>query len=403
MKILFVHETYGTLAGAEQNIRLTGEALKEKGHDLSFLYSVNNHRDESIYHAIFTAYHLPFDHTASTEREQRIKDLLTTIQPDIIYVHKNTDQFLLQVLMETKKTMVRMTHDHDTYCMRSYRYNYFTRKPCRRKAGWYCVFPCLAGITRNRNGRLPLKFNRLSHKLSEIKLNQRFDRIFVVTYYMKNEFITQGFNPENILIFPPIPKPQTTSFISSFSDKNILIYAGQLIRGKGVDCLIRAVARLKLPYQLLIIGTGSHESACRKLVSTLNLNDKVKFLGWVKQENLIEYYREATLVVVPSVWPEPIATIGLEVGRYGLPVVAFDAGGISDWLHDGQNGFLIPWKNIPAMGHAIQTLICDKTLAKKMGQTARELVNRDFDFKSYIDRMEQTFLSLVRIDMLNEK
>src|SRR5206468_9555238 len=57
----------------------------------------------------------------------------------------------------------------------------------------------------------------------------------------------------------------------------------------------------------------------------------------------LNYFRECSLVVMSSVWPEPFGMAGIEAMRYGLPVVAFDAGGIREWLLDGHNGYLVPW------------------------------------------------------------
>ena len=68
------------------------------------------------------------------------------------------------------------------------------------------------------------------------------------------------------------------------------------------------------------------------LVNNLGLQDRVTFTGWIDQQQLHTYYTNARCGIVPSVWPEPIATIGLEFYAMRLPVVAFDAGGMSDWL-----------------------------------------------------------------------
>jgi len=100
-------------------------------------------------------------------------------------------------------------------------------------------------------------------------------------------------------------------------------------------------------------------------------------------------------VTVPSVWPEPIATIGLEVMRYGLPVVGFNSGGISDWLKDGQTGFLLDWMDIDGFAQSIDKLLEDKNLAKQMGERGRNLVNDQYDFSEYIQRMRETFHQLV--------
>ena len=91
----------------------------------------------------------------------------------------------------------------------------------------------------------------------------------------------------------------------------------------------------------------------------------------------------------------PIATIGLEVMRYGLPVVAFDAGGIKDWLIDGENGRLVPWMDTAAYASALDELLRDKGKAQAMGQAGLRLVSERYDFEGYITSLEQLFAEVV--------
>jgi glycosyltransferase involved in cell wall biosynthesis len=121
------------------------------------------------------------------------------------------------------------------------------------------------------------------------------------------------------------------------------------------------------------------------------LSDRVTFKGFIPQEELKNFYRECSAVALSSVWPEPIATIGLEVMRYALPVVAFDAGGIRDWLHDGVNGYLVPWMDRRAFANALERLLTDKEHAHRMGLRGLEIVSRNFGFASYIDGLEDLF------------
>ena len=92
---------------------------------------------------------------------------------------------------------------------------------------------------------------------------------------------------------------------------------------------------------------------------------------------------------------QPIATIGLEVMRYALPVVAFDAGGIKDWLLDGQNGYLVPWMDRDAFAARIEELLNNKPLAKQMGEAGLKLVSERYDFDSYIGDLEKMFATVI--------
>jgi len=144
-----------------------------------------------------------------------------------------------------------------------------------------------------------------------------------------------------------------------------------------------------------VLGSGSHQGACEALARQLGIEDRVEFPGFVPFEKMAGYYREATLVAVPSVWPEPIATIGLEVLRYGLPVVGFDAGGIRDWLRDGETGFLIPWMDLRAMAEKMDFLFARKDEARRLGEQGRAFVNREYAFTPYVERMKTTFSEMI--------
>jgi glycosyltransferase involved in cell wall biosynthesis len=89
-----------------------------------------------------------------------------------------------------------------------------------------------------------------------------------------------------------------------------------------------------------------------------------------------------------SVWPEPFGAAGLEAMRCGLPVVAFDAGGIREWLLDGVNGFLVPWMDRGAFARSVDTLLADKVLASRLGQRGRQLADERFNLDGYIDGIE---------------
>jgi glycosyltransferase involved in cell wall biosynthesis len=82
--------------------------------------------------------------------------------------------------------------------------------------------------------------------------------------------------------------------------------------------------------------------------------------------------------------------------RYGLPVVAFDAGGIKEWLIDGQNGRLVPWMDKAAFAQAVEELLLDKQRARALGQNAMKLAGAQFDFSNYISGLEGVLEELLQ-------
>jgi glycosyltransferase involved in cell wall biosynthesis len=387
MKLLYVHERFGALAGAEANAHITATELGKRGHKLGILHGPSTGKNEPAWNDTYLdRFALPSQNTAAAATAA-----LDVFKPDVVYVHKMADLAVIGALVRSGRPLVRMVHDHDIYCMRSYKYNVFTRRICTRAASAYCIFPCLASVVKNSAGGFPLKLVSLRAKKQEIALNQKFKRMVVVTKYMRDELLNNGFDPKRIEIHAPVPRMGDPSLRSSFSDRNLIVYAGQIIRGKGVDVLLEALAKVQTKFECVILGDGNHKKFCEELSKKLGLADRVTFKGFVPQEELKTYYRECSVVALSSLWPEPIATIGLEVMRYALPVVAFDAGGIKDWLTNGHNGYLVPWMDRDAYAARIFELLNNKPLARKLGEAGLKVVSERYDFDQYIRDLESMF------------
>jgi glycosyltransferase involved in cell wall biosynthesis len=288
-----------------------------------------------------------------------------------------------------------MVHDHTLYCMRSYKYNYFTRRICRRALSPFCLFPCGAFVTRNPEGGLPVKWVSYSAKLRELELNRLFNLVLVASQFMKDELVRNGFAPEKIEIHPPVPPTTHVEATASFSDRNLIVYSGQITRGKGVDVLLESLAQMTTPFECLIFGDGNHREYCENLCRRLGLASRVHFKGYVSPDEIARHYCDSSVVAMSSVWPEPFGAAGLEGMRFGLPVVAFDAGGIREWLTDGANGYLVPWMDRTLYAARIQKLLENKSLAREMGERGRRTISECFSFSNYVDGLEHLFTRLV--------
>jgi len=305
------------------------------------------------------------------------------------------DAGVLQTLVDSGRPLVRMVHDHDIYCMRSYKYNPLTRRICARAASAYCVFPCGATLARNRGGGLPFKWVSYRAKLREIELNRRFQRMIVATHFMREELERNRFDPAKIETHAPVPRLPEHLPPASFSDRNLILYSGQIVRGKGVDVLLQSLALVAEPFECVILGDGNHRSFCEALNHKLGLAERVRFKGYVSQDEVRQFHADGSLAVMSSVWPEPFGATGLEAMLHGLPVVAFDAGGIKEWLIDGHNGLLAPWMDRAGYASRVSQLLRDKPLARRLGENGRKSVREKFDFDRYINGLEDMFTRVI--------
>ena len=329
----------------------------------------------------------------ASEKHSAIDAAVAQFNPDLLYLHKLSDLKVLEDLLRREIPAVRMVHDHSLTCLRSYKYNYFTRRICHRAASLYCVFPCLASFERKRGGRLPVKWASYGQKQQEMQLTKSCAGIIVYSQYQKNELIGNGFDSAKIQICVPV-RLANNSTVSSFSPKNVLLYVGQIIRGKGVDVLLRALAKVTVPFQCNIVGDGNHRAYCERLCARLGLEKVVRFWGYVPPAQLKGFYLEASAFLMSSLWPEPFGMAGPEAMHYGLPVVAFDAGGIAEWLRNAENGFLVRWMDTDAFAARVEELLRRKDLAQRLGECGRETVKR-YEPVHQIDELENLFARVI--------
>ena len=240
MNILTVHDILGSLGGAETNVFATADALSRRGHQVGLLARRSSGKGEPAWRDLF-------GQNLFWMGDQSPVALARRFEADVIYVHKCESLPSIEALLKGGAPMVRMVHDHDIHCLRSYRYNPLTRHVCTRPAGAHCIFPCLAPLKRNRGGGAPFRWSSFAEKQRELALSRRFDRNIVATEFMKHELVINGFDPAKIEICPPVPRA-VELLRSTFSDRNLLIFAGQVIRGKGVDVMLRALAKVRAPF-----------------------------------------------------------------------------------------------------------------------------------------------------------
>ncbi len=345
--------------------------------DLSFCYEERTGHNEKQYEELFS--------TIGTEISQ--------FQPDLIFVNKCLSPSKWQEILKIGVPVVHMVHDHEGYCLRGSKTFPLSQKACPYKAGLCCFFPGLAFLKSDEKGQLRLNWPKPCEKKQLIHLDQKSDLFLVASNYMKKTLEIQGFESEKIKVLFGVPEAKVGR--SHFSDKNILVYIGQIIRGKGLYPLIESLAQVPVPFRLDVFGTGSDEERCRRLANELGLHESIHFHGFTSREVMQGVLQEATLGVVPSVWAEPFGKVGVEIMQQGLPVVAFDNGGISDWLQDGINGYLVQPIDTLGFAQKITKLLTDKTLAKELGQQAKVTSEQLYDFDRYIQELVGIFNELI--------
>jgi glycosyltransferase involved in cell wall biosynthesis len=151
----------------------------------------------------------------------------------------------------------------------------------------------------------------------------------------------------------------------------LFAYLGRLKRYKRVDLIVRAFARVtRADARLEIAGAGDHRPHLERLAASLDLGDRVRFLGRISERDKASLLRRAWALAFTSP-KEGWGITNLEAAASGTPVVASDSPGIRESVRNGQTGFLVPHGDVHALASAMQRLADAPHLVEQLGRAAR--------------------------------
>jgi glycosyltransferase involved in cell wall biosynthesis len=160
---------------------------------------------------------------------------------------------------------------------------------------------------------------------------------------------------------------------------------GRLYHRKGLEILLHAIPPVLKEFnnvKFVISGKGfkQKEESLRNLAKELNIEDHVKFLGYVPDEKLPRLYSTSDIFVLPAIYENfPFAI--LEAQSTGLPVISTRVGGIPEFLVDNENGFVINPGDSTQLTQKVLTLLQNPKLAKEMGDCGRKRIEEKFDWR----------------------
>jgi D-inositol-3-phosphate glycosyltransferase len=166
-------------------------------------------------------------------------------------------------------------------------------------------------------------------------------------------------------LFRPLDRAAARRRIGAGGEERIVLYVGRLAAEKGLDRLLRAVARLKHVADLRLIvvgGDGERDAAVRQMKEmsgACGIADRVAFRGRVEQKELPWYYSAADLLALPSSY-ESFGMVALEALACGTPVAATRVGAMEELLRDAPNGRLAQDLRPSALADAIEALLKDR-------------------------------------------
>lgn len=186
------------------------------------------------------------------------------------------------------------------------------------------------------------------------------------------DLASRGIERQHVdVIYPGVSFDHFTPDPTQRSAAPLFSYIGRLKKYKGVDLVIRAFAEIGDPNATLeIAGAGDYRQALERIVASLDLGARVKFLGFVGEAEKLSLLRRSWAVALASP-KEGWGLTNVEAEACATPVVASNSPGIRESVRDGETGFLVPHGDIAAMAAAFRRLAESPELVRTMGQNAR--------------------------------
>ena len=274
----------------------------------------------------------------------RLDKLLKKINPDIIHIQSTIPTFSLLGVYLAKKYPVLLTL-----------HGYF-KEESRFHTGVEKIFNIFISIPLER-----LALTTIPN---------------IITVCPQLQEMIQKFTSSNIFTVPNGVDIKQIQAITPFPpDSNpTIFYVGVLNKRKGVDDLIRAIPLVKneiQDIQLHIAGTGPDMEKLKKLMKNLHVEENIKFLGFITDEEKFSYLKSSDVFVLATYW-ESFPFVLLEAMACGRPIVTTDVAGNPFAVIDGVYGFLVKPGDWRQISEKLIYLFKNKAILKKMGEESKK-------------------------------
>jgi glycosyltransferase involved in cell wall biosynthesis len=364
MRVLILNRYLGFRSGVEKFLYDLARELERSGHWAALAHE-EDRADPAGYRAAFreTA-RLPL---YGGDPEAVVGEIVERTRPDLVFAHNVRNPAWVDVFGRACPT-VQMVHDVEPFCLNGKKYFHLTTQGvCDKPLGALCYARC-TGLRRSSGTLLPLELASLTERRERLRVMRGLARVLVCSSFMEGELVRNGVPAEGIDVLPvfvevpgePPPYP---------AGSRLALFVGRLNREKGVKDFLRALARLRGDWRAAVVGEGDPSAAAR-LAAGLGLAARVTFEGFLPFDSVRALYRRAAVVVMPSLWPEPLGMVGLEAMAHARPVVGYASGGILEWLAHRETGILVRRRDVDALADGIQELLDQPALAARMGSAA---------------------------------
>ena len=394
MKVLQVNDTYKG-GGAAIVMQQLADALTLKGHEVQFAVGESNlannvyripHFDGILFHLLRRLMFFNIDPLSY----HYFKGFVVKVSPDVIHCHNLASR----ISPETVKTALKYripcvvsVHDYWPVCLNRMLLKGDEKKPdfevCHETTWDNCGRECLWEAMKKWPNINWGMVNRRRLLLSKGVV------VVAVSNYIKSVLERFGYPSDKIKVIQNGVDVNMFKPSLKNGEKLVLFIGGRLFGGeryklKGIEHFVKVSKKIKENKpDVNFVHIGEEP---------VNAKNLVKSIGYVDHNEIVSYYQKATCLCIPTLLAPVFPTVALEAMACAKPVVAYNAGGISEIVKNGETGFLIEQANIDELKEKILYLLENENEAKRMGLNARKRVEEYYT----LDRMCNEYLKLYK-------
>mgnify|MGYP000171816433 CR=1 FL=1 len=400
MKILLVNKFHWIKGGSETYYFGLGNMLKNHGHEIAY-FSMEDEKniDSGDIEYFVEASDMnsnnvtkAFDVIYNCKNKIKMEKALDEFKPDIVHINNFQRQLSASIIFPCVKRnipVVFTAHDTQAVC---------PAITMMDKNGNVCD-NCLKGKYTNCIKNKCIKNSRLKSLLGAIEgYYYRWNKVYVDKI---DCIITPSDFLRKILISDGIPSNKIKTLHNFVSvdnkDDNIKIgdyalYVGRLSKEKGILNLLKAFQNVK--GKLYVAGDGPEMENIKEFIKNNKMESKVKLLGFLNKNDVIEYVKKCRFVVLPSICNENCPYSILEAITFGKPVLASNVGGVPELVVNDENGIIYDYNDIKELSNKLDLLFKEQHIIEKYSLNSKEM-SKLYTIDNYYENIMEIYNSLI--------
>ncbi|MHC1591516.1 MAG: glycosyltransferase family 4 protein [Candidatus Helarchaeales archaeon] len=249
---------------------------------------------------------------------------------------------------------------------------------------------------------------RMIHDI-EARLCYESWRVITCSQYMKKE-VQSNFNvpldklrviPNGVNIDERHSNVDCKEFMKRFKDRDsqkIIFYVGRLVFEKGVHVLLGAIPmidRFRHDFKVIIAGSGYYHSELERITHQLGIQDRVKFVGFLTDDEIKALYKCATVSVFPSLY-EPFGITALEAMASEVPVIVSDTGGLSEIVQHDITGLKFYVDNSHSLASQLTRVLENEEFARKVAKNAVKELRKRYDWGEIAKKTVELYEEVIK-------